>query len=756
MNYIPTFEDKSEHYAALIEKGHEFALQFNALCSFSSVKYICPVMSARGGSVALSLYKYDGGYEKTLLGKPLATCRCDLKDGTDMYFNFESMPAGEYLLLAHDGTAGAGFCGLIDSFDAAQLYMNGVPCDGSMEAYIGFNCEADEYFSAELTFDPKAAKKPEKPHQEMLSSTHPINSLNVNNHQWSAYDGLGRRLPEFKDVGSKRKNKSVGVFFWDWHYHFEHDIPVNVNDLTEFHPEIKNDFNHPIWKDHQADGNHWNEPLWGYYTSTDKYVLKKQAQMLADADVDFIVFDCTNGTYTWKVGYETLMETFEEARADGIKTPQIVFMLNFAPFRSSWVMLRQIYTDVYRKGRYKDLWYYLDGKPLIIAHNDCHMTGRKLDNEILDFFTFRKNDPLYFTKEPTADNNWGWLSVNPQARYGLREDGSCEQITVGVAHNASVHGLVPMNDIRGGVFGRCHTTDPDYSYKFDRFGETVTVNASTENAVNYGLNFQEQWDYAIKVDPDVVFVTGWNEWVAGRHEMWMDSPNAFPDQFNNEFSRDIEPTKGALSDHYYMQLISNIRRYKGIRSDSDSIIKKSVDINNPVAFDDVEPENHYRNTTIRRDNKGWAGCHYNNDSMRNEIVVTKTVYDEENIYFYAECTDSITDPDNKWMRLFIACNENDAGWEGFNYVVNRNAADSASVIERSLGGWNWETVGNVDISKHANKLMIKIPRAMITQNESISLSYKWADNNCENGDILSFYTDGCAAPGGRFAVKIHD
>ena len=37
MNYIPTFEDTSEHYAALIEKGHEFALQFNALCSFSSV-----------------------------------------------------------------------------------------------------------------------------------------------------------------------------------------------------------------------------------------------------------------------------------------------------------------------------------------------------------------------------------------------------------------------------------------------------------------------------------------------------------------------------------------------------------------------------------------------------------------------------------------------------------------------------------------------------------------------------------------------
>lgn len=756
MNYIPTFEDKSEHYAALIEKGHEFALQFNALVPFSSVKYICPVMSARGGTIELSLYKFNSGYEKTSLGDCLASCRCDLKDGTDMYFSFDSMPAGEYLLVAHDGTAGAGFCGLIDSFDAAQLYINGVPCDGSMEAYIGFDEVSEEYFSAELTFDANAAKKPEKPHPEMLSSFHPVNTLNVANHQWSAFDGLGRRIPEFVDVGEKRKNKAVGVFFWDWHYHFEHDVPVNVNDLTTIHPAIVNDFNHPIWKGHQADGNHWNEPLWGYYTSTDKYVLKKQAQMLADADVDFIVFDCTNGTYTWKVGYETLMEAFEEARADGIKTPQIVFMLNFAPFRSSWVMLRQIYTDIYRKGRYKDLWYYLDGKPLIIAHNDCHYTGRKLDNEILEFFTFRKNDPLYFTKEPTADNSWGWLSVNPQARYGLREDGSCEQITVGVAHNASEHGLVPMNDIRGGVYGRCHTTDPDYSYSFNRFGERITVNSSIKDAVKYGLNFQEQWDYAIKADPDIVFVTGWNEWVAGRHEIWQNSPNAFPDQFNNEFSRDIEPTKGDLADHYYMQLVSNIRRYKGLRSQPSPVTKKTIDICDPSSFDDIPAENHYRNTTPVRDNKGWSGCYYKNNSMRNEIIVTKAAYDDSNIYFMAECSDNISNPDNKWMRLFISTDDSNAGWEGFDYIVNRTTPDDGYVIEKSLGGWSWEPVGSVECKIHNNLMIISVPRDLIAQPDNICLKYKWADNNCENGDILSFYTDGCAAPGGRFTVKIHD
>ena len=31
-----------------------------------------------------------------------------------------------------------------------------------------------------------------------------------------------------------------------------------------------------------------------------------------------------------------------------------------------------------------------------------------------------------------------------------------------------------------------------------------------------GRNFEEQWSYALEVDPEMVFVTGWNEWIAQR------------------------------------------------------------------------------------------------------------------------------------------------------------------------------------------------------------------------------------------------
>ena len=85
------------------------------------------------------------------------------------------------------------------------------------------------------------------------------------------------------------------------------------------------------------------------------------------------------------------------------------------------------------------------------------------------------------------------------------------------------------------------------------------------NAIDRGLNFQEQWDHALKMDPELIFITGWNEWIAGRYKNWQGTENAFVDQCDKEYSRDIEPMKGGFADNYYYQLVANIRRYKGVR-----------------------------------------------------------------------------------------------------------------------------------------------------------------------------------------------
>ena len=79
--------------------------------------------------------------------------------------------------------------------------------------------------------------------------------------------------------------------------------------------------------------------------------------------------------------------------------------------------------------------------------------------------------------------------------------------------------------------------------------------------------FGKQWERALQVDPQFIFITSWNEWIAmrlpefnGRRE-----PVMFVDQYTQEYSRDIEPMKGGHGDDYYYQLVSYVRRYKGVR-----------------------------------------------------------------------------------------------------------------------------------------------------------------------------------------------
>ncbi len=84
----------------------------------------------------------------------------------------------------------------------------------------------------------------------------------------------------------------------------------------------------------------------------------------------------------------------------------------------------------------------------------------------------------------------------------------------------------------------------------------------TPGAVDQGYNFQEQWKRAFQLKPPFVMVTGWNEWIAGRHKL-ANGTSCFCDQFNQEFSRDIEPMKGGHGDNYDWQLVANVRRFKG-------------------------------------------------------------------------------------------------------------------------------------------------------------------------------------------------
>ena len=338
--------------------------------------------------------------------------------------------------------------------------------------------------------------------------------IDMESSQWAAVDELDRKVADAEDVRGYRSDRKVGIFYWTWRSGEYEMEPLNLSKMLREYPAAEYNENHPAWggKDIRTSTS-WNEPLYGFYRNSDPYIIRRHAQLLADAGVDMVMFDCTNGSLVWKESYEPLLEGFRAARADGINAPRFAFMMNFGPCQTTEEMLRAVYQEIYKPGRYRDLWYLHEGKPVVMAYPEslpetgsCEKDTRLL-NEIREFFAFKPGQPSYGFG-PTQSRMWGWLEKYPQHKYGCRPDGSCEMMTVGVAQNCNDELLCTyFNNTK--TYGRSYT----HAYGHKLLDET---------SYKYGFNFEEQWNRAIDCDPEFVFVTGWNEWIMGRwHEPWV-------------------------------------------------------------------------------------------------------------------------------------------------------------------------------------------------------------------------------------------
>jgi len=573
-------------------------------------------------------------------------------------------------------------------------------------------------------------------------------SQNVSSNQWTATDALGRKLPDASVAGTPKKDKFIAMFYWTWHEGND-DTTYQVKNITEIvrkYPEAMKDYHHPAWGDKQPGFFFWEQPLLGYYKTTDPWVLRKHAEMLADAGVDAVFFDCTNGSITWKKSYEALLKTWDQAQKDGVNVPKIAYMLPFGAAPHSLVSLRQLYNDVYKPGLYKNLWFVWKGKPCIMGYPD-NLTSSAEDKEIAEFFTFRPGQPDY-VDGPKRKDQWGWLENYPQHGYIQGADGKFEQVTVGVAQNASpsTKGHCSAFNLPGS-FGRDFSQRNGFDPRVDGY--------------LYGWNFQEQWDRAFEIDPELVFVTGWNEYIAGQwlpKHGWTGDPFSFVDQFDWARSRDIEPNKGwgDKADSYYIQLIDNVRKFKGMEPLEKASAPKTIKIGKTDGWADVAPYfKHYKGNTMHRDHRGRYDQYYTNNTGRNDITGAKVARDAQKIYFYAETAEKLTSPkDRNWMMLLIDTDRNKAtGWNGYDFIVNRVSPKGSKVIvEKNVGGrWEWEAIGESKFAVNNNKLEIEITKQLLNLTGSdIDIEFKWNDNMQENGNIMDFYVNGDTAPGGRF------
>ena len=544
---------------------------------------------------------------------------------------------------------------------------------------------------------------------------------------WVATDALGRGVSYHEDA---RPDRKIALFYFLWLGPEAHGGgPYDISRILSIDPKAIENRDSPLWG--PLGGAHfWGEPLFGFYNTDDPWVLRKHAEMLADAGVDTIIFDTSNKA-TYPQQYLALMKAFAAERAAGNKTPDIAFL---TPFWDPASTVTTLWTDIYSKGLYKNLWFKLDGKPFILAD------PAKVDPKLRGFFTFRKPQPSYFVG-PTGPNMWSWLEVAPQHVF-LNERGEKEEMSVGVAQNAADGKLNAMSNPRS--LGRSY-----HDGKWD----------TSADAVMHGYNFAEQWENALKQDPKFVFITGWNEWIAGRFKEFAGYtvPVIFVDEFDEEHSRDIEPMKGGHGDNYYYQMVDYIRRYKGSRKPPIAGPEQTINLDGGFKqWDRVAPE--FRDEVddiFHRNHPGYnTSTEFVNNTGRNDLVMMKVARDARYVYFYAKTKNAITSfSDPNWMMLFIDIDRNHAtGWEGYDYLLNHRVKDDhTTVLEVTKNGWNWEPVAEVQYRMQGNELMIAIPRKELGLVDGpVDFEFKWADNIGSVHSIDDFTLNGDAAPPGRF------
>ncbi len=271
--------------------------------------------------------------------------------------------------------------------------------------------------------------------------------------------------------------------------------------------------------------HYWAKPALGYYRSTDRDVIRRHMTQLYAAGVDFIIIDATflgdhsigNG---WWESYtagpaRAICDTIMEMRAEGLGTPYVVFWLGT---NKEGKLFKQAEVDFFSQEKWKDCFVYWDNKPFVLTW------GNVEDCPYLDQLTVRTMRGLQYNAPETE---WSFLTVNSWGKYAKGPDGKPEQVTVSVAAQ-----------------------------------ETYMSDSSAHGRMG-GSHWFMQWYNAFCIRPKIVTLTWWNEWTAQRLPNPAGSGYVFTDNYNQEYSRDIEPMTDGHGDQYYQWLVQYVSAYKG-------------------------------------------------------------------------------------------------------------------------------------------------------------------------------------------------
>jgi hypothetical protein len=290
----------------------------------------------------------------------------------------------------------------------------------------------------------------------------------------------------------------------------------------------------PSWAASHTDGTIINN--YRYYFNGDPAqpndsLLYYHANLITQAGVDFVVLDFTNGAADFTNGPSyisattALCNSWSKRIQQGLPTPQIVF------FVRNQAALTVVENTFFNKYPATLFFNYLGKKLLLVARPDD---------------TLGEGD----AGQPAVPTSGDYANYTARHCWGLENDGICWQFKVNddTPPNAFVYNGKPEE--------MCAPAATQASY-MTQDGVNPTAGAQGRQG---GAYFKKYMAVAISAGVKFVFIHSWNEWNA--LNVGTQQVPVFTDQWNEEYSSDIEPMAGGHTDQYYQLMKAEITAFK--------------------------------------------------------------------------------------------------------------------------------------------------------------------------------------------------
>lgn len=549
-------------------------------------------------------------------------------------------------------------------------------------------------------------------------------------------------------------DKQVGLFYFIWQG--TENEQSKIYDNTEIFANLdltgKEGLTLSEWQaaggGPKGDFHWWGQPLFGYYDMMDEWVISRHFQMFAQAGIDFIVIDQTNGV---RNGYidriTTVFEVAYELQQQGVRVPKIAFMA----YDDGPTTVDKLYYYFYFKHpEWSELFYHWNDHEKPVMFDNITGYSKDASYKIDQATKLASYDPAvtaaleirdvafpHETKTTYKGTGLLYLDFRSEPRAVVdKSDGGYSFINVSVAE------ICGTNRSTENIFAE--TTDRSRNWD----GEKNLEWHGVTDAWRYGYNFARQWEVALEKSPDMVFITGWNEWIAQLQVRASDNCISLIDNADINNSRDIEPMSGGYGDNYYLQMCQYITKFKYGNVALSPSGSTSVDMQADATAWEQDGVLSYA------DPIGDGAARDHQAASVSSIIYTTPAADNDISRIYVAADDSAT-----YFRVDTAEAVKDAGKDGNlvllvktgdkTYAVNRTGGTATTCVVEELVDGAWNKLGEATCRIEGNSLSVAVPTDLIPNGDALYI--KWVDGLSDPSDRMAYYTCPEAAPyGGLF------